>query len=82
MYDHKGPPQVDDINIHKWVCNYFQFDRDYDRRRVGTLLRHMRRWRNCADYDDVFPGDISAQARRTLADADELIRLLEKLAAS
>jgi len=54
-HDKREPPA--DSTAHDWVRAYFAHDRDTRRQRIGALLRRMRYWRGCADYDDVFPGN-------------------------
>src|ERR1039457_6864981 len=50
-------------NVHWDVVNKFENSSDMTRKKVGTLLRHLRGIRNIVDYQETFQGNQLGRTR-------------------
>lgn len=62
---------------HGIVKEYFKHSRVRDHKKIGAKLDHLRDNRNCADYDDDLQGDLRALTQLSLAEAHNILGLLD-----
>src|SRR5258708_7770083 len=72
---------ITDAQIHGYVIHQFSDSRDRQRKRIGQNLDRLRRERNRADYEDIYPlqQNWSVTVNYALAYADFVLSELEIL---
>jgi uncharacterized protein (UPF0332 family) len=63
---------------HGIVKDYFKYSRVRDHKKIGTKLDRLRDNRNCADYDDDLRGNLRALTQFSLAEARDILGLLDR----
>lgn len=70
---------VSPLRIHTDVWRIYKRSIDPSRQLIAAHLNRLRRPRNAADYDVVFPEDLSAMARDAVERAEIVLRTLDDL---
>lgn len=67
------------VNPHEYVQSQFSRSRNSLRRNIGNDLHELRRYRNDADYRNVFPASLEIVADEALILADRIDTALKRL---
>ena len=66
-------------DAHKYVIDQFRNSSERERRDLGKDLDRLKNWRQFADYENQYPGQIGPATRVALTLADQVVVKLKNL---